>query len=109
MSLTFSKITPYHPIHIPMNFAVFFISFILPLQVQSIANESQLAPPYWAVNTIIDASIILGLKSMRSKFPRFNNNPELSLRDADQYDWPKSRRRQLIENYVHNHFNYSAK
>ena len=109
MSLTFSKITPYPPIHIPMNFAVIFLSFILPLQVQSVANQNQLAPPYWAVNTVIDSSIILGLKSMRSKFPRFNNNPELFLRDADEYDWPKSRRRQLIENYVHNHFNYSAK
>ena len=109
MSLIVSKITPCPFIPIPMNFAVFFLSFILPLQVQSIANESQLAPPYWAVNTIIDASIILGLKSMRSKFPRFNYNPELYLRDADEYDWPKSRRRQLIENYVHNHFIYSAK
>jgi hypothetical protein len=92
-----------------MHLALIFLSFILPLQVQSIVNETQLAPPYWAVNTIIDASIILGLKNMRSKFPRFNYNPELYFRDPDEYDWPKSRRRQLIENYVHNHFTYSAK
>jgi len=109
MSLHQSKIISSLRQYTSMHLALIFLSFILPLQLQSINSENQLAPPYWAVNTIIDASIILGLKSMRSKFPRFNNNPELSLRDADQYDWPKSRRRQLIENYVHNHFNYSAK
>ncbi len=109
MSLTIAKLTSSLLIKTPMHLAVIFLSFILPLQVQSVVHENQLAPPYWAVNTIIDASIILGLKSIRSKYPRFNYNPELYLRDPDEYDWPKSRRRQLIENYVHNHFTYSAK
>jgi hypothetical protein len=80
------------------------MSFILPLQVHFFSAEKQLASPYWAVNTVIDASILLGLANLRSKKTLYNPNPELFLREPQPSDQPKKRRKQMIENYVHNNY-----
>jgi hypothetical protein len=87
-----------------MNLVAIYLSFIMPLQVHTYAEGKQLAPPYWAVNVVIDTSIILGLANLRNRTPQYNPNPELLLREPDKYDVPKKRRKQLIENYVNNTF-----
>ncbi len=87
-----------------MNFVVIFLSFILPLQIQTFSDGKAMAPASWAVDTLIDASIILGLGNIRNKDPQYNPNPELFLREPDKFDKPKTRRKQLIENYINNNF-----
>ena len=92
-----------------MNFVAILFSFLLPLQVQTYSHGQQLAEPYWAVNAVIDASIILGIGNARSRSQPYNSNPELFLREPDKYDKPKSRRKQLIENYVYNNFQMTSR
>jgi hypothetical protein len=87
-----------------MNFVAILISFALPLQVHAFSSNKQLAPPYWAVNTIIDMSILLGLANLRSRSLLYNPNPELFLRELEKFDQLKKRRKQMIENFVHNNY-----
>jgi len=92
-----------------MNFVAIFLSFIMPLQVQTFSNGKEVAKPYWAVNAVLDASIILGIGNARYRSQLYNPNPELFLREPDKYDKSKSRRKQLIENYVYNNFQITTR
>ena len=86
----------------PMNFGAIFLSFILPMQAQTISMNKEVACSCWAINVAIDSARLLGLANMRSKVVAYNPDPELFLRLPEKEDRPKNRRKQFIENYVNN-------
>jgi len=76
------------------------ISFLLPLQlhIHDLSEWRHEGQAY--VHIAYDAAYLVGLPSLKNKFPIVNHDQELYLRDATRFDRPPSRRKTFVLNFL---------